>query len=48
MYEERIQDVEHGSFTPPVFSATGGMGVAAEIFLPALGITDQRRKGATI
>ena len=31
-YEQRIYEVEHGSFTPLVFSATGGMGNAARIF----------------
>ena len=25
-YNDRVQQVEHGSFTPLVFSATGGMG----------------------
>ena len=28
-YEERIREVEHGSFTPLVFSSSGGMGKAA-------------------
>jgi len=28
-YEERIREVEHGSFTPLVFSTSGGMGKAA-------------------
>ena len=28
-YEERIREVEHGSFTPLVFSTSGGMGRAA-------------------
>ena len=27
-YEERIREVEHGSFTPLVFSATGGMDIS--------------------
>ena len=35
-YEERVREVEHGSFTPLVFSATGGMGIAAEIFYKRL------------
>ena len=30
-YEQRIIDVEHGSFTPLVLSATGGMGQAATV-----------------
>ena len=29
-YEHRIREVEHGSFTPLVFSATGGMGKTAQ------------------
>ena len=31
-YQQRIQEVEHSSFTPLVLSATGGMGNAATIF----------------
>ena len=30
-YEQRIREVEHGSFTPIVLSATGGMGNAAQV-----------------
>lgn len=30
-YEERVREVEHGCFTPLVFSATGGMGQAATV-----------------
>ena len=30
-YEERIRDVEHGTFTPLIFSATGGLGRAATV-----------------
>ena len=30
-YEEGVREVEHGSFTPLVFSATGGMGKAATV-----------------
>ena len=36
MYEQRICDIEHGSFTPLVFSTTGGMGKAANIFYKRL------------
>ena len=36
MYEERIREVEHGSFTPLVFAATGGMGIAVEVFYKRL------------
>ena len=31
-YEQRIQKVEHSSFTPLVFSTTGGLGPAASTF----------------
>ena len=31
MYEERIQQIEHGSFTPLVFSCSGGIGPLATI-----------------
>ncbi len=30
-YEERIREIEHGSFTPLVLSAAGGVGPAATI-----------------
>ena len=30
-YEQRIREVEHGSFTPLVLSATGGLGRAATV-----------------
>ena len=30
-YEQRIREVEHGSFTPLVFSTSGGMGQAATV-----------------
>ena len=30
MYEERIREVDHGSFMPMVFSASGGAGQLAE------------------
>jgi len=30
-YEERVREVEHGCFTPLVFSTSGGMGQAATI-----------------
>jgi len=29
MYEERVREVEHGTFTPLVFSCTGGTGPMA-------------------
>ena len=35
-YEERVREVEHGSFTPLVFSATVGMGKAATVMYQRL------------
>ena len=35
-YEQRVLEVEHGSFTPLVFAATGGMGPAATTFYKRL------------
>ena len=44
VYEERIRDVEMGSFTPLVFSAYGGMGKSSQIFYKRLSsiISDKR------
>ena len=33
MYDQRVRKMEHGSFTPLVFSAAGGSGPAATIVL---------------
>ena len=30
-YEERVREIEHGSFSPLVFSAAGGMGTIATV-----------------
>ena len=35
-YEQRIREVEHSSFTPLVFSLTGGLGPAASAFYKRL------------
>ena len=32
-YEQRVREIEHGSFTPLVFSLTGGIGKATTVFL---------------
>jgi len=32
-YDERIRNIEHGTFTPLVFSVAGGMGPIATTFL---------------
>jgi len=36
MYEERVREVERGTFTPLVFSCFGGSGPAATVFLKRL------------
>ena len=38
-YSERINSVEHGSFTPLVFSACGGMGREATVAIKRLAVT---------
>ena len=45
-YHQRIWEVEHGSFTPLVFSTTGGMGRAASVTLKRLvaQIVEKRRE----
>ena len=35
-YEQRIREIEHASFTPLVFSITGGLGLAATVFYKCL------------
>ena len=30
-YDQRVREIEHGTFTPLVFSAAGGMGTAATV-----------------
>ena len=35
-YEQRIREVEHSSFTPLIFSTTGGLGPAASVFYKRL------------
>ena len=44
-YEQRILEVEHGSFTPLVMSATGGMGSMATTFYSRLAsmLSEKRR-----
>ena len=45
-YEQCIQEIEHGSFTPLVFSATGGMVPAATIVYKRLAslLADKRKQ----
>ena len=42
-YDARIREVEHSSFTPLIFSATGGMAAEATVFLqaPCLPLSDK-------
>ena len=51
-YEERILDMEHGTFTPLVFSTSGGMGRLARTFYARLAhllfIKRQTRYAATM
>ena len=35
-YNDRIINIEHGTFTPLIFSITGGMGPEAELYHKAL------------
>ena len=37
-YGERIREVEHGDFTPLVFSTSGGMGPQAEMVIKRIGM----------
>ena len=37
-YQQRVCEIERGSFTPLVFSASGGMGKAAEVTDKRLGV----------
>ncbi len=36
LYGQRVRDIEHGSFSPLVFSSTGGMGKEAKIVFKIL------------
>ena len=45
-YEQRVREIEHGSFTPLVFSATGGMAPGATIMYKRLAslLADKRQQ----
>ena len=45
-HEQRIHEVEFGSFSPLVFSMTGGLGPNSSV--QETGINDRRQAGATI
>ena len=44
-YEQRIREVEHGTFTPLVLSSTGGMGKAATVFYKRLASMLSEKRG---
>ena len=44
-YEERIREIEHGSFTPLVLSAAGGIGPAATIVYKRLASLISEKQG---
>ena len=46
-YNERVMEVEHGTFTPLIFAATGGMGRECSKFFTQLAetIADKRNGG---
>ena len=50
LYNERILQVEHGSFTPLIFSATGGMGRECKMFFAPLAemIAEKERQTITL
>lgn len=43
-YEQRVLEIENGSFTPLVFSTTGGMGRLASIFYSRLAMMLSEKK----
>ena len=45
-YDERVREIEHGSFSPLVFSTTGGMGTTATVIYKRLAslIADKQNK----
>ena len=48
-YEERVREVEHGSFTSLSFSATEGMGKAATVmYMPATSFTPVSEEGTAV
>jgi hypothetical protein len=42
-YDQRVREIEHGSFSPLVFSATGGMGTVATVVYISVGGNDCRK-----
>ena len=45
MYEDRIREVEYGSFTPLIFSCSGGMGPLATIVYKRLASLISEKSG---
>ena len=46
IYQERIINVEHGTFTPFVMAATGGLGPAATVVCKRLALLLAEKKGS--
>ena len=44
LYNERIMQVEHGTFTPLVMSATGGMGRESSNFYSVVGVNKWEKR----
>ena len=46
IYEERVREIEHGSFSPLVFSTSGGMGTTATVVYKRIAsmIAEKREK----
>ena len=48
-YERRVREIEHSSFTPLIFSLTGGLGPAATVFyIQAPGFTTVHQMGSPL
>ena len=45
LYDQRIREIEHGSFTPLVFSACGGMGPSTTIAYKRLAALIAEKRG---
>ena len=47
VYDQRVREVERGTFTPLVLTATGGMGPSASIFFQKLAAMIAAKRGHT-
>ena len=46
MYGQRVREIEHGSFTPLVFTTEGGMAAEATVFVKRLASLISQKKNA--